>query len=158
MTPEERSAQLEAYAGGYAQLAQALAQLPRVMWSYRPAPREWSVNEIIAHLADNELNMTVRCRRCIAEPGKTVLPYDQEAWAAHLRYQDSDPDDALQLIRLLRQSTYKLLHALPEPAWASTYEHPERGTTTLETWLANAVRHMQTHIAQIQSTFERYDV
>ena len=43
-----------------------VAETPREMWQFRPAPGAWSVHEIIVHLADSELNAYARVRKALA--------------------------------------------------------------------------------------------
>lgn len=144
---------LETYARAHQKLIAALVKYPRPMWDYKPSPRQWSVREIIVHLADAEVNGYIRCRRIIAEPGLPIFAYDQDKWNDTLAYAAQDPDDALELFRLLRKMTYTLLRRQPEAAWSRTLEHPEAGTVTLERWLEIYAQHAETHLAQLQRVF-----
>ena len=40
----------------------ALTQFPREMRQWKPAPDQWSIHEVIVHLADSEANGYARCR------------------------------------------------------------------------------------------------
>ena len=153
MTPEERSAQLKSYASAYEQLAAAVAQFPRAMWQFRPAPERWTIHEIIVHITDSEANSYVRCRRLLAEPGSAVLGYDESVWAQQLRYHDQSPEDALALFKWLRQASYGLVKDAPEAAWANRINHSENGWMTLDDWLTIYARHVSDHIAQMQGVY-----
>ena len=83
----------------YEKLIAALPHFPREMWQYRPAPDRWTIHEIIVHIADSEANSYVRCRRFIAEPGSTVMAYDEMAWAQRLNYHAQSPEAALELFK-----------------------------------------------------------
>ena len=150
MTQSERLKKIESYGAAYDKLLAALPQFPRKMWQFRFAPDEWTIHEIIIHLADSEVNSYARCRRFIAEPGSTVMAYDEMAWARRLNYHDQDPDAALELFKQLRHSSYQLIRSLPEAAWSNTIVHPENGVMTLDDWLDVYERHMPEHIAQRQ--------
>lgn len=56
MTPEERKQRIKLYGKGFEMLTETLESIPRKMWKFKPAPAEWSVHEIIVHLADSETN------------------------------------------------------------------------------------------------------
>ena len=76
MTNQERQEQIESYGRAYDRLVAALRGFPRQMWAYRPEPDDWTIHEIVVHIADSEVNSYVRGRRLIAEPGSEVLGYD----------------------------------------------------------------------------------
>jgi hypothetical protein len=121
------------------------------MWTFKPSPEWWSIHEIVVHIADSEANSYVRCRRFVAEPGESVMAYDENRWAEALRYHDQDPDEAVELFKWLRLRSYRLIKALPESTWSHTVYHPENGTMTLDDWLDVYERHVREHVAQMQS-------
>lgn len=150
MTTDERNRIIESYGQAHEQLMAALEEIPREMWRFKPSPERWSVHEIIIHIADSEANSFIRCRRFIAEPGSWVMAYDQDAWATELRYHEQSTDDALELFRHLRRSSYNLIRTLPESVWINTIEHPENGTMTFDDWLNVYERHIPGHIEQMR--------
>jgi len=156
MTAEERRKKIEAYGKGPAELAAELKEFPREMWQWKPAAERWSIHEILVHLADSEANSYIRARRFIAEPGKTVMAYDQEEWARKLRYPEQSPEEALELFRCLRRMTYKLIKPLPELVWANTVEHPEYGPMDFDRWLEIYAAHVPGHIKQMRGNLEAW--
>ena len=78
----------------------------------RPAPGKWSVREIVAHLADDELVGAYRIRLILSAPGTAIQAFDQDVWARTGRYSTSDISDSLALYRTLRFSNLKLLQSL----------------------------------------------
>ena len=119
MTPDERSEKIEEYGRGFKLFAAALAEIPRQAWEFKPAPNEWSVHEVIIHMADSESMGAMRARKLIAEPGSTLMPYDDAGWAVNLNYAKQNLEDALQTFRLARQTTYNVLKMVP----ARVFEH-----------------------------------
>jgi uncharacterized damage-inducible protein DinB len=154
MTTEERNKVIESYGQAYHQLMEAMKELPREMWQFKPAPDRWSIHEIIVHIADSEVNSYIRVRKGIAEPGAKILGYDQDAWATSLDYPHQNIEEHLELFRWLRQTTYHLIKNQPDSVWANTYEHSENGPTTLEEWLHIYERHIPSHIHQMQRNFD----
>lgn len=153
MTHTERLRKIEAYGQAYDTLITALPQFPREMWQYRAGPEGWTIHEIIVHIADSEANSYARCRRCIAEPGLTVMAYDETAWARKLNYHAQSPEAALELFKQLRAASYHLIKTLPETAWANTIVHPENGVMTMDDWLDVYARHVPDHLAQMQEVY-----
>src|SRR4030088_267068 len=45
-----------------------------------PVPGKWSVHQSIAHLADVEMVMGVRCRWILFEPEPQLIGFDQDPW------------------------------------------------------------------------------
>ena len=156
MTPEQRREKIASYGGAADQLAAALNELPRQMWQYKPGPERWSIHETILHIADSEANSYIRCRCFLAEPGKSIMAYDENRWAASLDYHRQSVQEALDLFRQLRQMSFRLIEALPEDVWSSTIVHPESGPMTLEDWLTIYANHIPEHIAQMQATFQAW--
>ncbi|MDQ3705221.1 MAG: DinB family protein [Chloroflexota bacterium] len=156
LTMEDRSRQLEAYAGAYEQLTQALERYPREMWQYKSPVEDWSIHEVVVHITDSEANSYIRCRRLIAEPGEAVMAYDETRWATALSYTDQSTEDALQLFKWLRNNTYNLIKSLPESTWSHTTYHPENGTMTMDDWLGVYARHIPDHIEQMDKIFEEW--
>ena len=153
MISTRRLQKIESYGNAHAQLVEALERFPKEMWRFRPSPDRWSVHEIVVHIADSEANSYIRCRRFIAEPGNTVMAYDENRWAEALRYHDQSADEAVELFKWLRLRSYQLIKALPEPAWSNTVYHPENGSMTLDDWLDVYERHVREHVEQMQANY-----
>ncbi|MGH2541912.1 MAG: DinB family protein [Ardenticatenaceae bacterium] len=154
MDSTERAWLLEQYDAGYARVVEVLEVLPRDAWHFKPAPECWSIHEIIIHLADSEAAGYFRCRKLIAEPGSTITPYDEQRWAEAFNYPAQDTEQALELFRLLRSSTYSLLKQLPDSVWSHSIHHPERGTMTLTDWLQSWTNHVAIHTSQMLQTYQ----
>jgi len=150
MTPRERARRIASYGSAHALLVEALKGFPREMWQARTPVDPWTIHEIVVHITDSEANSYARCRRLIAEPGTTVMAYDENAWAGALRYHDQNAGDALELFRWLRRMSTHLIQSLPEAIWTHTIEHPENGTMTMEDWLDVYERHIPEHIEQMR--------
>ena len=86
MTPEERESKIASYGEAYEALIAGVRQFPEEMWDFRDEHGCWSVREHLVHIADSEANSYIRCRRFIAEPGRPLMAYDENGWAASLGY------------------------------------------------------------------------
>ncbi|MBC8044818.1 MAG: DinB family protein [Rhizobacter sp.] len=153
MTKPERLANIDLYGHAPELLSAAIASFPKEAWRFKPAPNRWSIHEILVHIADSEANSFVRCRRAIAEPAKSVMAYDQDAWAMNLNYLLQPAEDAVELFKVLRRNTYHLIKDLPDEIWANTISHPENGAMTLDDWLKVYAVHVPDHITQMEHNF-----
>jgi hypothetical protein len=150
MTPQQRDALIDRYAEGPELLDAALAELPPQMWTFKPSPADWSVHEILIHLADSETNAFLRCRRLVAEPGGSLMAYDQDLWAHALDYHSRDTELARSIVGLVRRSTTELLRSLPDTVWRHTVEHAELDRPyTFDDWLEVYAAHIPDHIEQM---------
>ena len=83
-----------------------------------------------------------------------MLGYDESKWAQALRYHDQSTDDALELFKWLRFTSYSLVKDLPESAWSNTVYHSENGEMTMDDWLDTYDRHIPDHISQMQIIYD----
>jgi hypothetical protein len=153
MTVQTRQDKIALYGKAHDLLVEALARFPREMWQYRPAPDRWTIHEIVVHITDSEANSYVRCRRLIAEPGLSLMAYDENQWASALHYHDQSVEGALSLFQWLRRQSLLLIRDLPEEAWSHQAFHPEDGTITLDDWLDTYTHHVPDHIEQMKAAY-----
>ena len=109
-----------------------------------PAPGKWSVVEVIAHMAEDELATSWRYRQMLEHIGTPLPGFDQDEWARRGKYAEWDLRDALELFRMLRAANVRLLEGLTEDEWARWGTHAERGRLTV----AELARHMTGHDAR----------
>jgi DinB family protein len=120
------------------------------------APGQWSIRQIIAHLADSEMVGVYRLRAVIAEDNPTLTAFDQDAWTRNLDYAHRKPKNSLETFRRVRLENYELLKSLPESAFARAGNHTENGRMTLAQLLEGYARHAEEHARQMQEIRERY--
>ena len=155
MNKQESNEKIELYGRGFSLLKAALAEVPQEAMKFKPAPTEWSVYEIIIHIADSESNAALRARKLIVEPGGTLMGYDQDAWANTLHYHEADLGDALETTRLVRKTTYELLKRQPDQVFKNAVKHPEYDEPyTFEKWINIYSAHIPGHIEQIQNNMK----
>jgi hypothetical protein len=155
MDEGERKSKIELYGQGYDLLVQALKGIPREMWKFKPAAQEWSVHEILVHLADSESNAALRARKLIVEPGGTLMGYDQDKWTLELDYHEQSYEDSLEIVRLVRKTTYELLKKQPDEVFDHWVKHPEyEEPYTFDDWLRIYSAHIPGHVDQIRNNYK----
>jgi hypothetical protein len=155
MDKRERDEKIELYGKGYDLLLETLNDIPREMWTFKPELKEWSVHEVLVHLADSESNAALRVRKLIVEPGGTLMGYDQDKWANELDYHDQSYEDALEIVRLVRKTTYELLKKQPEEVFEHWVKHPEyEEPYTFEQWIDIYSAHIPDHVEQIRNNYK----
>jgi hypothetical protein len=150
MTHEERQALVAQYKAGYDEVARSLEGFPASELSAHPIPGKWSAREIVQHLADSEMNSAIRLRKLLTEDDPQIQGYDQEDYAARLRYNERDIAPALDALRGARATTGQLLDAMRDADWSRAGTHSESGRYTAEDWLRIYAAHAHNHAAQIR--------
>src|SRR5262245_56753139 len=93
-------------------IAEVLAGATKEQLTKRPEQNKWAANEIIAHLAEDEITTYWRYRQIIEHNGGTLSSFDQDRWAQWGNYQSWDAQEALAMFRLLREKNLQFLSGL----------------------------------------------
>lgn len=123
---------------------------------FRPTPGEWSVRQIVAHLADSEMVGSYRFRKVMAEDNPTIEWYDEKAWAEKLDYAKRKYSNSLETFRRIRAESYELLRELPDETWQRPGVHSKNGPMTLLDLLKMYAEHAEGHARQIRRVRDAY--
>ena len=115
----------------------------------RPAPGEWAIIEVLAHLADTEERALGRVRRMLAEDHPQLEPFDQEALAIQRHYLDLDVEGELARLEQLRGEHLALLDGLDRSGWERTGQHGQHGLMSVELYQTHVAAEEVDHLAQI---------
>ena len=123
----------------------------------RPKPDKWSIAEILAHMADVEIVLAYRFRRVLAEPRATIEAFDQDVWAAALRYRSVPPGKSVLRFRELRRWNLDLLGGLTVGEWSRYGNHSERGRESIRDMVRLLSGHDLNHAGQIREILSASD-
>ena len=132
-------------------LQKLVARLDKKHLSRRPAPGKWSIQEVLAHLADAEIVLSWRLRQIVTQDGVSIQAYDQDLWANAFQYSKRDPKQSLAMFRTLRESNVAILKSLPKEKWNNHGMHSERGKETVAHLLRMIAGHDLNHMKQIDT-------
>lgn len=133
-----------------AELAAATEYLDDKALRTREREGKWSIIEVVQHLADAELVLSVRIRMILAEqPDPALVVFDQDKWATNLHYRDVQLQDALALFRTARAANLRLLCAATPEQMDQAGLHSERGRETLRHITCLYAAHDLYHLGQI---------
>jgi hypothetical protein len=117
----------------------------------------WSINEHLVHLLDADCNLVLRLRGAVAEPGRSIPVWDQEAWKEKNNYKASDGLFCLDLSISLRKFLAESLRTLDDAAReAASVVHPERGPLTLVDVLQIYTGHADFHFKYVTRNLDAY--
>jgi hypothetical protein len=136
-----------------AELPEALRSLtggvPRRALRTPEAPGKWSMVEVVQHLADSEVVFGYRLRMALAQDEPRLESYDQDLWAARLRYREATLRPALALLLPLRASHLRLLRSLGAEELRRVAVHAERGPGSVTGMIRLAAAHDLVHRRQL---------
>ncbi len=113
------------------------------------APGKWSVLDVVRHLADSEIVYAYRLRLVLAADSPPIPGYDQDRWAAALRYRDASSEESLDELAALRRGNLRLLRALSPEEWERSGVHAERGVESVRRLFRLMAAHDLVHRRQI---------
>jgi hypothetical protein len=125
----------------------------QLLTPYRPGG--WTVDQVVHHLADNDMNAYIRFKRALTEEVPLAGSYREELWAELSDYQDAPIEMSLVLLESLHQRFVVLLRSLSPHQFQRTFVSPTHGTMTLDIATQRYAWHGWHHIAQIDSLKER---
>jgi len=131
-------------------LRKLIKPLSKKQMRRRPGPGQWSIAEILAHLADAEVVGSWRMRLILGNSGQPIQAYDQEVWADTFKYVDRDPKESLKVFRVLRQSNLSLLNHIPAQLWDNHGIHAERGKESISRIVEMFAGHDLNHLRQVE--------
>lgn len=127
--------------------------LDQLQTPYRPGG--WTLQQVVHHMADNDMNAYLRFKRGLTEDEPEASSYLQDDWAALHDYASVPVDTSLALLEALHARFHTLLRGLQPNEFKRTLRTQALGRLTLDTALQRFVWHDRHHIAQIQSLVER---
>jgi hypothetical protein len=129
--------------------AQRAAALPGEAVARRPAPREWSVAELLGHLWDAEIAYSFRARAILAQDQPQLIGYDQDAWARLAR---PPFGELLAAFTALRSANLALARGTGKALWDRLGIHEERGPTSFRLTTETIAGHDRAHLLQLDQT------
>jgi uncharacterized damage-inducible protein DinB len=131
-------------------LAETVAKASDEQLTTRPSKDKWSVGEILAHLAEDEIATAWRYRQMVEHTGLQLAGFDQELWARIGDYASRAPHESLALFRLLRNANLQFLEHITPEQWESYGIHAERGRITVRDLVFHMAGHDANHVEQIR--------
>jgi hypothetical protein len=119
--------------------------------------KNWTVRQIVNHLADSHVNSYIRFKWALTEDVPTIKAYDEGRWADLKDSRTGDIRAPLALLEGLHARWVYLLRSMTDAQFARSFLHPETGKTVrLSEALCSYAWHCRHHTAQIRWLREQH--
>jgi len=135
-------------------LETVLASIYHEYLTAQPRPGEWSIVQIVHHMADAHMNAYVRFKLVLVEDYPTFKPYEQVDWAETPEAVDINVQDSILILQGLHNRWTMLMDSLTPEQWERKGLHPDLGEISLEGLLEGYERHGRNHLEQIDQTLK----
>jgi hypothetical protein len=117
---------------------------------WKPAPEQWSILEVVNHLADEEVDdFRTRLDLTLHRPEEPWPRIDPQKWPVERRYLERDLAESMERFLARRRESLAWLAALVEPDWNRAHRHPRFGPIRAGDLMISWVAHDHIHIRQI---------
>jgi len=115
----------------------------------------WTIQQVIHHMADNDMNAFLRFKRAITEKEPIVTSYGENLWSELGDYKNVSIEVSIQLLEAVHIRFVSVLRDLAPEEFNRKFRTQALGIITLEIALQRFIWHNNHHIAQISSLIER---
>lgn len=119
---------------------------------YRPGG--WTVQQVVHHLADNDMNAFIRFKRALTEECPQAGSYREDLWAELGDYY-VPVEISLVLMKAVHDRFAALLRGMRENEFERTFISPAHGLMTLNVAVQRYAWHGRHHLAQLLLLRER---
>ncbi|MFC4025528.1 YfiT family bacillithiol transferase [Oceanobacillus longus] len=109
----------------------------------------WTVQQLVHHIADSQVNMYQRLKLALTDENPTVPNFDQDKWAVQ-------PDtnlpieSSIKMLEGINERIVSLGHRLTEGQLDRAFTHQINGKITVATKVAKLAWHEDHHLAHIK--------
>lgn len=144
-----RNGLIDRYQTGMDDLADALDGINDEELDRSQEDGEWTVRQIVHHLADGEAMSYTRLCRLVADDAPVIQGYNEPVFAQRLHY-ERPVDTSIAIVAAVRAGAVALMNAMTEADWAKTGTHSEHSEYSVDRWLGIYAEHVHEHADQIR--------
>jgi hypothetical protein len=147
MTRGEKLGIIENFEKAYSTVNETIRNVGREEMLFVPPVEDaWSINDFLVHFLDADQSLAYRIRTAIAEPGKDVPVWEEEAWHERLHYEAEDGRTCLTLAEGIRGFLGACLRAIVDEDWDTFFiVHPVKGRMSLVDLIDTYQQHVVFH-------------
>lgn len=144
------AANLAGYLQTFEELSAEIVGLSDAQLKWKSAAQEWSVTEVLTHLADHHLVVSFRIREILAGSDVRLPAFTQDAWVEGQYGNEGSAAEVLQLFGTLLHYNHLLYTRLRPADWEKSGVNFRGETLNLVQVIDAFIKHVEFHLAQIQ--------
>ncbi|RKP54062.1 DinB family protein [Cohnella endophytica] len=149
MSQHEAPVDIDSYLHTYEQLHQAIEGLSEDQLRWKPSEKQWSVTEVLTHLADHNIVVSFRLREILSGSEVRLPAFGQDSWVAGQKANEGNASDVLGIFRSLLIYNSLTFRRLTAEDWNKTGVNFKGETVTLATIIKGFISHVHHHLGQI---------
>lgn len=110
---------------------------------------EWTIQQIVHHMADSHMNAFIRLKLVLTTEGPTLVGYDQERWVT-LPDVKLSIHVSLNILRGIHERWCAVWDSLTDADWARTGVHTQNGLIDVDDLLTTYDLHCREHLDQVR--------
>ncbi|KEQ25873.1 YfiT family bacillithiol transferase [Paenibacillus tyrfis] len=115
----------------------------------------WTVQQVIHHMADNDINAYLRLKRALTEEEPMASSYRPNLWAELSDYKDTPIEISLVLLEALHHRLIHVIHGLKPADFDRRFNTEVLGWITVDVAIQRFIWHNNHHTSHIQSLAQR---
>ncbi|KPV61251.1 metal-dependent hydrolase [Paenibacillus sp. A3] len=115
----------------------------------------WTVQQVVHHMADNDINAYLRFKRALTEDEPMASSYRPNLWAELTDYKDTPIEISLMLLEALHHRLINTIHGLKPADFDRRFNTEVLGWITVDVAIQRFIWHNKHHTAHIQSLAQR---
>ena len=127
-----------------------IQQVPEQLLKVKPSRQEWSINEVLWHMADIERDVNIpQWEQFLSDPSQTIMQPNTSDWAVIRGYQDRTSREAYQVFLDSRKRSISLVNALIEKGlYEEVVSHVVFSELKVAELIAFSAKHDRLHLGQ----------
>lgn len=115
----------------------------------------WTVQQVVHHMADNDVNAYLRLKRALTEEEPMASSYRPNFWAELSDYKDTPIEISLMLLEALHYRLINTIHGLKSADYDRRFNTEVLGWITVDVAIQRFIWHNKHHTSHIQSLAQR---
>ena len=111
---------------------------------------EWPAAFVVHHMADSEMQFSVRFLNILTMDKPKIAPFDEEVYPTSLKYEKRDVLKSISAVEGISGGILNLLSLADHSSWNRIALHPEAGEMTVSNILEKVIGHYQAHFNQLK--------
>jgi FMN phosphatase YigB (HAD superfamily) len=136
-------------------LSSLIGSLPEAQWVCEPSSNDWTLNEVVCHLCDTDIEIHAQQLQLMIEKENAFIPRpDSSIWANEREYLQVSGMEKLREFTSARIQNINAIKNMDESLWSRKARHTIFGPTNFTEVVSFIADHDRAHIQQVWKTLK----